>query len=142
MHKRETTNFASINQQLTFCDPMDYTVHGILQARILEWIAVPFSRGSSQHRDGIQVACIAGIFFFLFFFFLKFIYFNGRLITLQYFIGFAIHQHESAMGIHVFLILNPPPTSLSVPPLWVIPVHQPQASYIMHQTWTGDSFHI
>ena len=30
------------------CDPMDYTVHGILQARILEWVAFPFSRGSSQ----------------------------------------------------------------------------------------------
>ena len=33
------------------CDPMDYIVHGILQARILEWVAVPFSRGSSQTRD-------------------------------------------------------------------------------------------
>ena len=32
---------------LTLCDPMDYTVHGILQARILEWVAFPFSRGSS-----------------------------------------------------------------------------------------------
>ena len=32
---------------LTLCDPMDYTVHGILQPRILEWIAFPFSRGSS-----------------------------------------------------------------------------------------------
>ena len=31
----------------TLCDPMDYTVHGILQARILEWVAFPFSRGSS-----------------------------------------------------------------------------------------------
>ena len=30
---------------LTLCDPMDYTVHGILQARIQEWVAVPFSRG-------------------------------------------------------------------------------------------------
>ena len=30
------------------CDPIDYTVHGILQARILEWVAFPFSRGSSQ----------------------------------------------------------------------------------------------
>ena len=30
---------------------MDYIVHGILQARILEWVAIPFSRGSSQHRD-------------------------------------------------------------------------------------------
>ena len=36
---------------LTLCDPMDYTVHGILQARILEWVAFPFSRGSSQPRD-------------------------------------------------------------------------------------------
>ena len=32
----------------TLCDPMDYTVHGILQARILEWVPFPFSRGSSQ----------------------------------------------------------------------------------------------
>ena len=39
----------------TLCDPMDYTVHGILQARILEWIAIPFSRGSSQSRDGTQI---------------------------------------------------------------------------------------
>ena len=42
---------------MTFCDPMDYTVHGILQARILEWVAVPFS------RDRIQVFRIAGGFF-------------------------------------------------------------------------------
>ena len=33
------------------CHPMDYTVYGILQARILEWVAIPFSRGSSQPRD-------------------------------------------------------------------------------------------
>ena len=35
----------------TLCDPMDYTVHGILQARILEWAAIPFSRGFSQLRS-------------------------------------------------------------------------------------------
>ena len=35
----------------TLCDPMDHTVHGILQARMLEWVAAPFSRGSSQPRD-------------------------------------------------------------------------------------------
>ena len=42
---------------------MDYVVHGILQARILEWVAFPFSRGSSQPRDWIQVSHIAGGFF-------------------------------------------------------------------------------
>jgi len=39
---------------------MNYRVHGILQARILEWEAVPFSRGSSQPRYQIQVSHIAG----------------------------------------------------------------------------------
>ena len=47
----------------TLCDPKDYIVHGILQARILEWVAFPFSRGSSQPRDRIQVSRIAGRFF-------------------------------------------------------------------------------
>ena len=42
---------------------MDYTVHGIFQARIMEWVAFPFSRGSSQTRDQTQVSCIAGEFF-------------------------------------------------------------------------------
>ena len=50
---------------LTLCDPMDCSlqgssVHGIFQARVLEWVAISFSRGSSQTRDRIQVSCIAG----------------------------------------------------------------------------------
>ena len=50
---------------LTLCSPMDcslpgFLVHGILQARILEWVAMPFSRGSSQLRDLTQVSCTAG----------------------------------------------------------------------------------
>ena len=63
-------------------------------------------------------------------------------LTLQYCIGFSIHLHESATGIHLFPVLNPPPSSLPVPSLWVVPVHQHQASSIMHRTWTSDSFHI
>ena len=52
----------------TLWDPMDYnplgsSVHGISQARILEWIAIPFSRGSSQPRDWTWVSYIAGGFF-------------------------------------------------------------------------------
>ena len=47
----------------TLCDPMDYTVNGILQARILEWVAVSISSGSSQPRDQTQVTHRAGGFF-------------------------------------------------------------------------------
>ena len=47
----------------TLCNPMDYTTHGILQARILVWVAFPFSREFSQLRDQTQVSHIAGGFF-------------------------------------------------------------------------------
>ena len=40
----------------TLCDPVDYTVHGILQARILEWVTFFFSRASSKPRDQTQVS--------------------------------------------------------------------------------------
>ena len=48
---------------LTLCDPMEYTVHGILQERIMEWVAIPFSRISSLPKVGTQVSCIADRFF-------------------------------------------------------------------------------
>ena len=47
----------------TLCDHMDYIVHGILQARILKWVVVPFSRGSSQPRDWTEVSHIADRFY-------------------------------------------------------------------------------
>ena len=43
---------------LTLCNCMDYTVHGILQARILKWVAIPFSRGFSQPRDWTHVSAL------------------------------------------------------------------------------------
>ena len=53
----------------TLCEPVDcslpgFSVHGILQGRIPEWLAIPFSKGCSQLRDQIQVSCIAGRFFY------------------------------------------------------------------------------
>ena len=48
---------------LTLCNPMDYTFYGFLQARKLEWVAFPFSTGSSQSRDQTQVSRTAGRFF-------------------------------------------------------------------------------
>ena len=53
---------------LTLCDPMIYSppdcfVHEIFQARVLEWVAISYSRGSSQPRDRTCISCIAGRFF-------------------------------------------------------------------------------
>ena len=45
------------------CNPPGFCVHGILQTRILEWVDIPFSKGSSQPTDWTQVSCIAGRFF-------------------------------------------------------------------------------
>ena len=54
--------------RLTLCDPMDCSppgssIHGIIQASILEWVAIPFSRVSSQLRDQTWISCITGRFF-------------------------------------------------------------------------------
>ena len=64
---------------------------------------------------------------------------------MQYCIGFAIDQHESAMDVHVFPILNPSPTSLPVPSLWVISVHQQPVSRIKRGLairFTYDIIHV
>ena len=47
----------------TLCNPMEYMIHGILQARILEWVVFPFSRGSSRPGNRTGISCIAGGFF-------------------------------------------------------------------------------
>ena len=51
-----SVQFSSAQSCPTLCNPMNCTFHGILQARILEWVASPFSKGSSQPRDRIQVS--------------------------------------------------------------------------------------
>ena len=64
----------------------------------------------------------------LLFFFFSFLLF----LNLKHCISFAKHQNDYATGIHVLPILNPPPSSLPTPSLWVVPVHQSQASSIVH----------
>ena len=54
---REKTESESLSVVSDSCNPMEYPVHGILQARVLEWVAISFSRGSSQTRDQTQVSC-------------------------------------------------------------------------------------
>ena len=70
------------------------------------------------------------------------IYFNWRIMTLQYCGGFC---HTSSWTSHgctcVPLILNPPPTSLPTPSLWVVPEHQLWVPRFMHQTFTGHQFY-
>ena len=73
------------------------------------------------------------LYLFIFIFYILIFYIlRDFFLTLQYCIGFAIYQHESATGIHMFPLLNPPPSSLPTLSLWVVPVHQPQASSIVH----------
>ena len=61
MELTEKTESESHSVVLESLNHMDYTVHGILQARILEWVALPFSRGCSQTRDRTQVSCIQAV---------------------------------------------------------------------------------
>ena len=110
---------------LVDCSPPPYSVHGISQARILDWVAVSSSRRSLQPRDRMYVfctSCIAGGFFFFFF--------NWRLISLQYSGGFCHTLTWIKYGAHVF------------PSLWVVSVHWLWVLCFMHQTWTSRLFHI
>ena len=129
----------------TLCDPMYYTVHGILQARTLEWVAFPFSRGSSQLRNQTGVSCIAGGFFtnwamreamFAFFFFNIYFFISWRLITLQYCSGFCHTLTWISHGYTCIPHLNPP----SHLPLQPIPLGLPSAPG--PSTWAMFAFYV
>ena len=94
-----------------------------------------FPKKSQIKRRCALVALILYFLFFLIFYYYFFLLYNIVLV-LPY-----INMHPP----RVYTCSpswTPPPTSLPIPSLWVIPVHQPRASCIMHRTWTGDSFHI
>ena len=87
---------------LTLCDPMDYnlpgsSVHEILGARVLGWVAIPFSGGSSRPRDRIWVSCIADRFFTIW----AIIYLTWWFQLLLYFKGFpgGSDSKESAWNV-------------------------------------------
>ena len=77
-------------------------------------------------------------FILLLFFNLIFIHLFIYLFTILYWFDMTWIRHGCTCVLHP----EPPLTSLPIPSLWVIPVHQPRAPCIMHQTWTGDSFHM
>ena len=87
-----------VNQSCSIlCNPMDCTppgssIHGILHARILEWVAIPFSRGSSWPRNWTLVSCIASGFFTVW-------------DTREAIINFTFYHNKSQIYINIFIYI-------------------------------------
>ena len=113
--KKEKVQLLVAQSCLNLCDPMDDSLpgssaHGVLQARILEWVVIPFFRESSWPRDWTWVSGIAGRFFF--FFKINLLTLIGGELLYNIVMVFAIHWHESATGI----CMSPPSWSSLSPP--------------------------
>ena len=93
--------------------------------------ALPGTQWVSKHWLNNAVLC----FFFLILFYYLILFFNFTILF-----WFC---HTSTCICHRYTCVpHPEPSSLPIPSLWVVPVHQPQPSSILHQPWTGDLFHI
>ena len=114
----------------TLCDPIDYTVDGNLQARILEWVAYPFSGRSSRPRNKTGVSCIAGIFFTSWATreaLMVWVQFSSLIQYVQLFVtpwtpGFPVHhQHLELVQTHIHWIGD------AIQPSYILPSPSPPA---------------
>ena len=122
---------------LTLHDPMDYrplgsSVYGILQARILEWLAMPSSRGSSPPRDGTQVSCIAGRFLTVWAT-RKALYCRGGFKAWLHILWHPLFSTSSSLQILLLCCPLPLPPILPFPPL-----HKCREKWWNKASWTPE----